>query len=156
MPDVTARAQDDQSRDEARHHPDEAHLGHYMGAQELRQRDSIEVTGLAFMGTHGALDEEVVRPQPFEVDLSIFADLGRACQSDDLADTIDYSELCEAVRSVIEGPHVCLLERLAQKVADQVLGVVGDRAGRVVVTVRKLRAPLAVQLASVAVRIERP
>ncbi|MGC8626407.1 MAG: dihydroneopterin aldolase [Acidimicrobiales bacterium] len=127
-----------------------------VGAYELCQRDSIEVRGLRFMGTHGALEEEAVRPQPFEVDLSIFADLGLACQSDDLADTIDYSELCEAVRSVVEGPHVRLLERLAQKVADGVLAVAGDRASRVMVTVRKLRAPLAVQLASVAVRIERP
>ncbi|MGD0811279.1 MAG: dihydroneopterin aldolase [Acidimicrobiales bacterium] len=119
-------------------------------------RDSIELRGLRFVGTHGALPEEAVRPQPFEVDLELIADLREAGRSDALEATVDYGELCEAVRTVIEGDHVTLLEHLAEAVADRALAVAGERAIGVVVSVRKLRPPVPVALASAAVRICRP
>jgi dihydroneopterin aldolase len=119
-------------------------------------RDSIELRGLRFVGTHGALPEEAVRPQPFEVDLELIADLHEAGRSDALEDTVDYGELCEAVRTVIEGDHATLLEHLAEEVASRALAVAGERAVGVVVTVRKLRPPVPVALASAAVRICRP
>jgi dihydroneopterin aldolase/2-amino-4-hydroxy-6-hydroxymethyldihydropteridine diphosphokinase len=108
------------------------------------------------MGAHGALAYERERLQPFEVDLDLVSDLRAACRSDDLAETMDYGDICEAARAVIEGPHVALLERLAQLVADAVLEAAGGRADSVVVTVRKLRPPVPAQLESAAVRISRP
>jgi len=121
-----------------------------------RRLDRIELRGLRFMGTHGVLPEEAGRAQPFEVDIRIFTDLRAAGRSDDIADTVDYDRVCEAVRLVVEGPHACLLERLAQHVADQVLAVAGERAQGVAVTVRKLKPPVPVQLSSAEVRIRRP
>lgn len=118
--------------------------------------DSIELRGLRFVGAHGALPEESLRPQPFEVDLELLADLREAGRTDELAATIDYGELCKAVKAVIEGPHARLLEHLAEEVADRVLTISGDRAIGVMVTVRKLRPPVPVELASAAVRICRP
>jgi dihydroneopterin aldolase len=118
--------------------------------------DSIELRGLRFVGAHGALPEESLRAQPFEVDLELLADLREAGSTDDLGATIDYGPLCQAVKAVIEGPHVNLLEHLAQQVADRVLEIGGERALGVVVTVRKLRPPVPVELASAAVRICRP
>ena len=47
----------------------------------------------------------------------------RAGRSDALAETVDYGALCEAVRSVMEGPHASLLEHLAEEVADRALAV---------------------------------
>ena len=108
------------------------------------------------MGTHGALPEEAVRPQPFEVDLELLVDLRRAGRTDELAATVDYSKLCEAVRAVGEGPHALLLERLAEQVAERALAIAGGRAQGVVVTVRKLRPPVPVELAAAAVRVYRP
>lgn len=119
-------------------------------------QDSIELRGLRFVGSHGALPEEAERPQPFEVDLELFADLHEAGRSDELAATVDYGELCEAVRSVIEGDHATLLEHLAEAVATRALAIAGQRALGVVVTVRKLRPPVPVALTSAAVRICRP
>ena len=119
-------------------------------------RDSIELRGLRFVGTHGALPEESVRPQPFEVDLELISDLREPGRSDAVEATVDYGELCEAVRSVIEGDHATLLEHLAEEVASRALAVAGERATGVVVTVRKLRPPLPVALSSAAVRICRP
>jgi dihydroneopterin aldolase len=118
--------------------------------------DRIELRGLRFVGAHGALPEEAVRPQPFEVDLDLLVDLRRAGRSDDLSATVDYGRLCEAVRSVVEGPHVSLLERLAEEVADRALEIAGRRGAGVVVTVRKLRPPVPYEMASAAVRITRP
>ena len=80
------------------------------------------------MGTHGALPEEALRPQPFEVDLELLVDLRPAGRTDELAATIDYAELCEAARAVIEGPHALLLEHLAEKVAERALAVAHGRA----------------------------
>jgi dihydroneopterin aldolase len=118
--------------------------------------DRIELRGLRFVAAHGALPEEAARPQPFEVDLDLLVDLRRAGRSDELGETVDYGALCEAVRSVMEGPHTALLERLAEEVANKVLAVAGGRAHGVVVTVRKLRPPVPFDMASAAVRITRP
>jgi dihydroneopterin aldolase len=119
-------------------------------------QDSIELRGLRFVGAHGALPEEAARAQPFEVDLSLLADLRPAGRSDVLSETVDYSDICAAVKDIIEGPHVNLIERLAEEIADRALAIAGPRAVGVVVTVRKLRPPVPVDLASAAVRICRP
>jgi dihydroneopterin aldolase len=108
------------------------------------------------MGTHGALPEEAERPQPFEVDLELLVDLRPAGRTDDLASTVNYAELCEAARAVIEGPHALLLEHLAEQVAQRALAAAQGRAQGVVVTVRKLRPPVPVELATAAVRVHRP
>jgi dihydroneopterin aldolase len=108
------------------------------------------------MGAHGALPEEAQRPQPFEVDLELLVDLRPAGRTDELDATVDYAELCEAARAVIEGPHARLLEHLAEQVAERALAVARGRAQGVVVTVRKLRPPVPVELAIAAVRVYRP
>jgi dihydroneopterin aldolase/2-amino-4-hydroxy-6-hydroxymethyldihydropteridine diphosphokinase len=117
--------------------------------------DRIELRGLRAVGTHGALPEEHDRAQPFEVDLDIDADLSTAGATDALADTIDYGAVCEAVAAVVTGPHADLLEHLAARIAETVRRVAGARAQAVTVTVRKLRPPVPVELASAAVTITR-
>jgi dihydroneopterin aldolase len=49
-----------------------------------------------------------------------------------------------------------LLEHLAQRIATTVLDLAGPRARSVTVTLRKLRPPVPVDMASAAVRITRP
>ncbi len=115
--------------------------------------DTIELRGLRAMGICGALPEEQERPQPLEVDLDVEADLGAACRSDDLADTIDYSALTAAAERVITAERFVLLERLAERIADEVLA--DPRAVRVTVAVRKLRPPVPQALATSGVRIVR-
>lgn len=118
----------------------------------------LELRGLRLLGCHGMLPEENYRAQPFEVDVDIHADIAMACRDDDMAGTVDYGLVCEAVRRVVEGPHVGLLERLAELVAAEVAREVvtgGAGAGVVEVTVRKLRPPVPFELASVGVRVRR-
>jgi dihydroneopterin aldolase len=118
--------------------------------------DRIELRGLRAVGAHGALPEERDRPQPFEVDLDIEADLRPAGSSDTLADTVDYGAVAGAAAGVVAGPHADLMEHLAERIATAVLATAGPQARSVTVTVRKLRPPVAQDLASAAVRITRP
>ena len=105
------------------------------------------------VGTHGALAEEQSRAQPFEVDIEVGADLESAGRSDRLEDTLDYGAMTEVAARVVADERHALLERLAQRVADEVLA--DPRVVWVTVTVRKLRPPVPVDLASAAVRITR-
>jgi 7,8-dihydroneopterin aldolase/epimerase/oxygenase len=115
--------------------------------------DLIELRGLRAVGICGALPEERERPQPFEVDLDVEADLSVAGGSDRLEDTVDYGALSEAVVAVVTGEQPILLERMAQRIAEVVLATPGVAA--VTVVVRKLRPPVPVALDTSGVRIRR-
>jgi dihydroneopterin aldolase len=79
--------------------------------------DGIELRGLRALGAHGVLQEERDRPQPFEVDIDLEVDLLGAGRSDDLSDTVDYGTVAEAVVAAVAGPHLDLLEALAERIA---------------------------------------
>jgi dihydroneopterin aldolase len=81
-------------------------------------------------------------------------DLAAAGESDDLADTVDYGAVCDAVERTVGAGHVSLLERLAALVAGAVLAV-DPRIDAVDVAVRKLRPPVPQQLDTSGVRIRR-
>ena len=116
--------------------------------------DRIELRGLRALGTHGVLAEEQMRAQPFEVDLDVDVDLRAAGASDRIEDTLDYGALAVRAAAVVTGEHHALLERLAQRIADRLLE--DPRVSRVTVTVRKLRPPVPVDLATSGVRVVRP
>lgn len=116
--------------------------------------DRIELRGLRVVGICGALPEERHRAQPLEVDLDVEADLAPSGGSDVLADTVDYGALCDTVAGVVAAGRPQLLEHLAEQVAAAVLGV-DPRIEGVTVAVRKLRPPVAHQLATSGVRIHR-
>jgi 7,8-dihydroneopterin aldolase/epimerase/oxygenase len=115
--------------------------------------DLIRLRGLRAVGICGALPEEQVRPQPFEVDLDVEADLRAAGASDRLDDTLDYGAIAAAVEQVVTTERFTLLERLAARIAEVVLG--DPRALAVTVTVRKLRPPVPQHLDTSGVSIRR-
>ena len=115
--------------------------------------DRIELRGLRLVGVHGALPEEQSRPQPFEVDIDLEADLAEAARSDAVEDTVDYGALAQAVARVVSVERYSLLERMAERIAEVALA--DQRAESVTVTVRKLRPPVPVDMATAAVRITR-
>ena len=115
--------------------------------------DVVELRGLRVVGTHGVLAEEQSRSQPFEVDIDVGADLSTAGRTDDLGDTLDYGAVVAAAVRVVGDEHHALLERLAQRIADEVLA--DPRAAWVTVRVVKLRPPVPADLASAAVRVTR-
>ena len=118
--------------------------------------DRIQLRGLRAVGTHGVLPEERQRAQPFEVDVDLEADLTAAGRSDALADTVDYAAMAEMVAAEVAGSHADLLEHLADRIAARLLDAAGKTAVSVTVTVRKVRPPLPIDVASVSVRVTRP
>lgn len=116
--------------------------------------DCLQLRGLRVMALCGALPEERVRAQPFELDVDIGADLAPSGETDDLGDTIDYGEVCAAVCAVAEGGQFTLMEAMAQKVAEVCLEA-DRRVLWVTVEVRKLRPPVPQHLSTSGVRITR-
>lgn len=115
--------------------------------------DRIVLRGLRVLAFCGVLPEEKARRQPFEIDADVHADLAAAGVSDDLADTIDYGALTDQLADLVEQGRFDLLEFFAQRVADVLLG--DERVTEVTVEVRKLRPPVAHDLAASGVRITR-
>lgn len=113
----------------------------------------IELRGLRLVGVHGFLPHEQERAQPFEVDIDIDADLSTAARSDELSDTLDYGALARAAAKVVTGEQWKLLERMAARIAEEISD--DDRVRSVRVTVRKLRPPVPLDMASAGVSIIR-
>lgn len=133
-----------------------------MSAGSRPEADTIQLRGLRILGCHGVLEEEHRRAQPFEIDLDLEVDLSRAGRSDALTDTVDYGAVADSVRRVVEGEHSDLMEHLADRIARAAVAAAGVAGGAaavevraVTVTVRKLRPPVAVDMASAGVRIHR-
>jgi dihydroneopterin aldolase len=118
--------------------------------------DRIALTNMRFQGRHGVLEEERAQAQPFEVDVELYLDLKPAGVSDDLSRTVDYRDVFEICRAVVEGPSYQLIEALAESVAARLLAAF-EAAGlsEVVVRVRKPRVPLPGLLDHAAVEIRR-
>ena len=94
-------------------------------------QDKIELRGMTFYGFHGVNPAEKELGQRFVVDLDIFTDLTKAGRTDDLGDTVDYSEVYRDIRDVVEGPSQNLLESVAAAIAEQALAHHGVEAVRV-------------------------
>jgi dihydroneopterin aldolase len=116
--------------------------------------DRITLTGLRVRGHHGVLPDERRDGQDFVVDVLLHLDLRAAGASDDLARTVHYGELAQALAAVVAGEPVDLLETLAQRLAEVCLA--DTRVERVEVTVHKPQAPLGLEFADVSVTLVRP
>ncbi len=103
--------------------------------------DILRLKGLKFRGLHGFYDEEREHGNNFEVDLTFYQSLQKAATSDNLEDTLDYQKAFDAVKVVMEGPSVKLIEHLAFLIGEQLLKIVASESA-FEVTVRKLNPPL--------------
>ena len=118
--------------------------------------DRVELSNMVFQGRHGVLELERARAQPFEVDVEIHLALRPSGLADDLSKTVDYRDVFEICRSVIEGPSRLLVEALAEEIAQKLLALSEPLgATDVVVRVRKPNAPLPGRLDHAAVEIRR-
>jgi dihydroneopterin aldolase len=77
----------------------------------------------------------------------------RAAETDDVADTVHYGELAEAIAAIVAGDPVDLIETLANRIAEAVLA--HDLVQMTRITVHKPSAPIAVPFADVAVTVNR-
>jgi dihydroneopterin aldolase len=122
--------------------------------EEGPRGDRIEIRDLRVVGVHGVLPEERDRAQPFSLDIVAWLDMAQAQRSDALADTVDYGALAQTAADVVGQRSFQLLEALAGCLADALL-ITDSRLEAVEVTVRKVRPPLALHVASTGVRVLR-
>ncbi|SHE74359.1 dihydroneopterin aldolase [Streptoalloteichus hindustanus] len=115
--------------------------------------DRITLTGLRVRGHHGVFEHEKRDGQDFLVDIVVWIDLDRAAATDDLAHTLHYGELAERAAAIVGGEPCDLIETVAGRVADEVMG--DERAHAVEVTIHKPAAPIPLDFADVAVTIRR-
>jgi 7,8-dihydroneopterin aldolase/epimerase/oxygenase len=116
--------------------------------------DRIEIRDLRVTGVHGVLPEERERAQPFSLDIVAWVDMAAAQRSDELGDTVDYGVLAQTAADMVGQQSFQLLEALAGRLGDALL-VSDARLEAVEVTVRKMRPPLALDVASTGVRVLR-
>ncbi|OKL48695.1 hypothetical protein BM477_05735 [Boudabousia marimammalium] len=96
---------------------------------------------------------ERVQGQQFIADIELSVDTEVAAHSDELDDTVNYSDLAKKVHSIIAGNTFNLLESVAQRVA---VGVLDDeRILAVKITLHKPAADCGVGASDVSVAIER-
>ncbi len=80
---------------------------------------TIELAGMEFKAYHGCLEEERINGNTFVVDFVGKADFGKAAETDDLADTIDYGVLYDLISSEMAKPSN-LLENVAGRIVEAV------------------------------------
>lgn len=83
--------------------------------------DKIYVTGMEFYGYHGVFPEENKLGQRFRVDATLEVSLQKAGQSDDLNDSINYGEIYQACKEIVENRTFKLVEAIAEHIAAALL-----------------------------------
>jgi len=113
--------------------------------------DLIVIKDLLLRGMIGVNDWEREVEQDILVNITLTADLSRAGQTDDLADTVNYRTVAKKIIAHVEGTQRFTLEALAADIAAICLAEPGVQRARV-----RVEKPGALRFArSVGVEIER-
>ncbi len=116
--------------------------------------DKMKMNNMRFFGYHGVFPEENKLGQHYMVDLEMAIDLEDAANTDDLDKTVNYAEVYEEVKAIVEGAPVKLIEALAGNIATRVLDVY-TMVQEVTVRVTKPSPPFKVFFDGVAVELTR-
>lgn len=96
---------------------------------------------LSFYGYHGVLEEENKLGQKFFLDIELFLDLKTAGITDSVAATVNYAEVYELVRDIVENKRFQLIEALGENIAGIILQKF-ERVAEVAIIIRKPEAPV--------------
>jgi dihydroneopterin aldolase/2-amino-4-hydroxy-6-hydroxymethyldihydropteridine diphosphokinase len=116
--------------------------------------DKILITGVAVWGKHGVFSFEREQPQPFTLDMEIWADISKSCISDNLSDTINYADIYNIIKNVVETQSFMLIERLSYVIIEKVFSY-DMRIQKIRIRTVKNKAPLEGQVDGVGVEIEK-
>ncbi|TCP52751.1 dihydroneopterin aldolase [Tumebacillus sp. BK434] len=116
--------------------------------------DRIYISGMEFYGYHGVFEEENRLGQRFYADLVLHASLKAAGETDDLSKTVNYAEAYAAIKIIMDGEPVQLIETLAERIAQQMLDLY-PMVQQAQVKVTKPSPPFPGALSGVAVEVIR-
>jgi D-erythro-7,8-dihydroneopterin triphosphate epimerase len=97
--------------------------------------DKIHIKEILLRAIVGINADERINKQDVVISITMHADLSKACKTDDVTDTIDYSSVKKRVTTLVENSEFFLIEKLAQAIANICLE--DDRVKRVDVSVEK-------------------
>jgi len=101
----------------------------------MAELDKLRIRDLRVRCRVGVTPTERRLPQELLVTVTMHADLARACLSDSLGDTVDYSAVKKAILAECESTSFKLIERMAQRIAE--LALSDGRVKRVDVAIEK-------------------
>ena len=84
-------------------------------------KDIIRLNKMSFYGYHGVSAAEKETGREFEVDCELAVDLAESGQTDQLTDTIDYTEVHRIIKETVEGTAYSLVESLAAELSARLL-----------------------------------
>jgi FolB domain-containing protein len=113
--------------------------------------DKLRLNGIEVLCIIGDLPDERIREQRLMVDVELSLDLSTSANSDDLLDTVDYAELSNKIRKVLQDAKCRLIERAASLVCNVCLEE--EKVAKAAVSICK--AGCVPGLASAEVRMER-
>ncbi|MDP5276974.1 dihydroneopterin aldolase [Chengkuizengella axinellae] len=116
--------------------------------------DKIIMEKMEFYGYHGVFPEERKLGQKFTVDTVLYLPLASAGKSDDLNETINYAEVYEVIKKIMEQQSYELIETLAEKIASTLLKTY-TKINEITVKVTKPNPPFDIHFSGVAVEIHR-
>jgi len=115
--------------------------------------DRIILADMVFQGRHGLHEQEQRQAQPFEVDVELALNLQPAGIDDDIDKTVDYGQVFDVCRQIVESTSFRLLEALAEAIAHEILAAFP--VSEVTIRVRKPKVPIDGTLAYAGVEIQR-
>jgi FolB domain-containing protein len=104
-------------------------------ALDINTLDKIHIRDLLLRCIVGINPDEREKTQDVLINLSIYADLSRACETDDIEDTINYKRIKNDVVALVEESSYFLVERMAEMIARTCLAY--DKVAAVSVRVEK-------------------
>ena len=117
----------------------------------------ISVKGLRVFAHHGVFEAERLNGQDFFIDATVWLNGKAAAANDDLAKTVNYGELANALVANAKANPVDLLETLATRLLELVMSFGGGSDTGIVtkaeITVHKPQAPIDHEFSDVSVTV---
>jgi 7,8-dihydroneopterin aldolase/epimerase/oxygenase len=110
----------------------------------------IIIKNLNLYGYHGVRDSEKANGQNFRFNIEIFLNKDDLLNSDDLQDTLNYSEAIKIIKEINGNQRFNLLETLSQKIAMRIIKM-HPAADKVSVKIEKTSPPINEDIESVGV-----
>ncbi|PLX15267.1 MAG: dihydroneopterin aldolase [Candidatus Muiribacterium halophilum] len=101
----------------------------------------INLKEMMFFGYHGTAPEEKALGQKFIVDLEIWADVIDGAKEDDLEKTVNYVEIYNMVKEIVENNDFKLLEALALNITENIF-LLNKKISKIHIRIKKPSVPI--------------
>lgn len=102
---------------------------------DYKNLDKIKIKDLLIRCIIGLNPDERIKKQDVIINITIYADLSRACVSDNIEDSVDYKTIKKEIIAKIENSSFLLIERMADEITKICLS--RTQVKRVTVSVQK-------------------